>query len=283
MTQGLAHDDVLHREREFHDALAAPLAAAALPPRPPDHLEQALLARAGRLAGRRVLELGCGTGDLTLHLLAGGAAVTALDLSDRMVAIARRRAERYAPGAATRFIVAPVEATGLPSGAFDLVVGKWILHHADIRRSADEIARLLRPGGAAIFIENSGLNPLLSFARQRLTGRFGIPRYGTDDEHPLVARDYAYFRRRFGNLSLSFPDFCFFELLDRQVFHYRVPPVGRATKALDRAVWRWGGPLRRYSYHVLLAVRDLRDREVDVRYGSAMLSSTEVGGNTAAH
>jgi SAM-dependent methyltransferase len=255
MTQALAHDEVLHREREFHDALAAPLTAAALPPRAPDHLEAALLARAGDLRGRRVLELGCGTGDLTLHLLAGGAAVTALDLSARMVEIARRRAERYAPDAEARFVVAPVEATGLASGAFDLVVGKWILHHADFRRAADEIARVLRPGGAAVFIENSGLNPLLSFARRRLAGRFGIPRYGTDDEHPLVAQDYAYVRRRFGTLTLSYPDVCFFELFDRQVFRYRSRAVSWTMRALDHGVWRFLPGLRRYSYHVLLAVK----------------------------
>jgi ubiquinone/menaquinone biosynthesis C-methylase UbiE len=250
----LSNHEVLHREREFHDALAAPLEAAALPPAEPDHLERTLLGRLGPLAGQRVLELGCGTGDLTLQLLAAGARVTALDLSERMVAIARQRSETFAPGTEATFLAAPVEETGLSGGSFDLVTGKWILHHAEIKGGADEVARLLRPGGRGVFIENSNLNPLLAFGRRHLAGRFGIPRYGTEDEHPFEREDYAYYQRIFRRGSLIFPDFCCAQLMDRQLFRYRVPAISALARGLDRAVYRWTPWLRRYSYHVILDV-----------------------------
>jgi ubiquinone/menaquinone biosynthesis C-methylase UbiE len=244
--------EVLIREREFHDALAAPLKAAALPPRDPDALEQALLKLLGDVRGTRVLEIGCGTGDLSLLLLRAGASLTALDLSTAMVDIARNRAMQFAPNGDAVFFARPVEETGLPDCSYDLVVGKWILHHADIIATADEVSRVLQPGGRAVFIENSGLNRPLMFARNHLAGRFGIPRYGTADEHPLEQADYAYYRTRFARVSVHFPDFCFLQLLDRQVFKHRSKRINRWARQIDDALWRRLLRLRRYSYHVIL-------------------------------
>jgi SAM-dependent methyltransferase len=245
-----ASDRVLRREQEFHDALSAGKDPRDLPPRGPDALEDRLLARAGEIAGADVLELGCGTGDLTLQLLARGANLTALDLSEGMVAVASERVARYGRAAA-HFIAAPVESCGLASESYDLVIGKWILHHADIGGAAREIHRILRPGGRAVFLENSGLNPLLIFARKYLTGRWGIPRYGTDDEHPLTRRDYRVFEEGFGRFRIEFPDFFVFQLFDRQVLKFRYPIAGKALRGLDQAMGHVN-PLRRFSYHVLL-------------------------------
>src|SRR5207245_1112983 len=110
-----------------------------------------------------------------------------------MVAIAEQRARHFAPGMPVEFLVAPVEQTGLPSESFDVVAGKWILHHADVKLAACEVRRVLKKGGKGVFAENSGLNPILGFARTHLAGRLGIPRYGTDDEHPLTSADFAFF------------------------------------------------------------------------------------------
>lgn len=242
---------VLRREQDFHDALSAPLDAAAMEPRQPDLLETELLKRLGHVRGLRVLELGCGTGDLTLQLAGDGTVLTALDLSSGMVSIAQGRVKLFSPDSKVNFVVAPIEHSGLPDAAFDMVVGKWILHHADVAGAAQEIHRLLRPGGRAIFAENSALNPALSLARRFLVGRWGIPRYGTLDEHPLNRRDYQIFRRTFARTILSFPDFCFFQLFDRQVLRFRHQRWSRLLRGLDRAAELL--PLvRRYSYHVVL-------------------------------
>lgn len=245
-----ASDRVLRREQEFHDALSASFDARELAPREPDELEQRLLARAGQIAGADVLELGCGTGDLTLQLLAHGAKLTALDLSEGMVAVASKRVDRYGRAAA-HFVVAPVESCGLASESYDLVIGKWILHHADIGGAAREIRRVLRPGGRAVFLENSGLNRLLILARKYVTGHWGIPRYGTDDEHPLTRTDYRVFEEEFSHFSREFPDFFVFQLFDRQVLKYRYPIARKALRGLDQAMGHMV-PLRRFSYHVLL-------------------------------
>jgi SAM-dependent methyltransferase len=222
-----------------------------MPPRGPDGLERELLARAGDLTGLRVLELGCGTGDLTLQLLARGAAVTGLDLSPGMVDIAQQRVERFTRSTDANFVVAPVERSGLPRQSVDLVIGKWILHHSSIPGAANEIRRVLRTGGRGLFAENSGLNPVLALSRRYLAGRWGIPVYGTKDEHPLTAQDYAIFDRTFARSQLHFPDFCFFQLFDRQVLRFRHARLSRLFRRLDQAAGR-ASPLRRYSYHVIL-------------------------------
>jgi glycosyltransferase involved in cell wall biosynthesis/ubiquinone/menaquinone biosynthesis C-methylase UbiE len=245
-------ESVLRREQAFHDSLARRLDQAATTPAQPDDLDRALFRRLGPLDGCRVLELGCGSGDLTLQLLERRAEVVAVDLSSEMLDIARRRAARFVPNASLELVAAPVEATTLPDESFDLVVGKWILHHVDVGQAAAEVARVLRPRGVGLFIENSGRNLLLRLAREHLAGRFGIPRFGTKDEHPLVERDYQLLRERFARIELLYPDFFFFTLLDRQILRHRWRGPSRAISAMDRALGRRLPWVRRYSFHVLV-------------------------------
>lgn len=239
-------------EAAFHDALAERVDAHALPRTPPDHLEQAMLESLGSVTGLRVLELGCGKGDVTMQLLERHADVTAIDISEKMVEIARERARLWFPSSAARFMATPAEKTTLDSSTFDVVLGKWLLHHVDVAAVAAEIDRVLRPGGVGIFIENSGRNRLLAFARRNLAGRLGIPRYGTLDEHPLVASDFSLLGRRFRRLELLYPDFFFFRLFDRQVFRGRWRWPSRLARALDNGTWAVCPPLRRYSFHVIV-------------------------------
>lgn len=238
------------REQDFHDDLAAKLDPTTLPAVEPVHYDDVVLAAARVSAGTRVLDLGCGQGDLTLALLARGASVTGLDLSGGMLEVARRRVELYGNGRSATFVAAPVERTGLTSGTFDVIVGRWILHHIDLRPAASELARLLVPGGRAVFLENSGANPVLNFARDHVAGRFGIPRLGTKDERPLVPDDWRVLERSFTRVRGEFPIVDIFELLNRQVFRYRFRAVASACHSLDRVIAR--SRLRKYSYRVLV-------------------------------
>ncbi len=251
---GLPYDAARDRELEFHDALAAPLVAAAMPPKMLDDVDRALVAQIGPIAGLRVLDLGCGVGDLTIRYLAAGASVTALDLSPKMIDVVRERVAAFA-GRPVAPVVAPVEATGLLDASFDVIAGKYILHHVDVAAAAREIHRLLAPGGRAVFAENSGDNPILMFARGRLAGRFGIVRFGTPDEHPLRRPDYEAIREVFGNVQVTYPVFFFFTLVDRQLLRFRFALLSRILKGMDRAIGRSIPPLRRLSYRVFVEAR----------------------------
>jgi ubiquinone/menaquinone biosynthesis C-methylase UbiE len=241
------------RERAFHDALAADLAPDAMPPQPLEPLDLAAIRGAGDLAGKRVLDLGCGSGDLTLPLVQTGARVTAVDLSAGMLAVARRRCERFC-GALPQpdFVAAAAEDLPFADDAFDAVVGRFILHHLDMARAPAQIARVLAPGGVAVFVENSGANPLLMFARRHLTGRFGIAQYGTEDERPLQPEDVRMLEATFSRVELAYPVFDFLTIFDRQVLRYRWPPISRTCVAVDRWLWRAVPRVRRFSFRVLV-------------------------------
>jgi len=87
-----------------------------------------------------VLEIGCGYGDLLLHLRARGCAVTGVDLDPRAVAKARSYGLDVHAG--------PLRDVALPPGSFDACVLCHSLEHvADPLAELREIARLLRPGG----------------------------------------------------------------------------------------------------------------------------------------
>lgn len=245
--------DRLRREREFFDASSAAQFSDDAPV-PTEHMVM-LLEMLGDPKELRVLDCGCGAGELALEIAGRDARVIGFDLSSESVRLMHERAARLdvvAPGG----LVSGMERLPFPDGAFDVAVGKSILHHVEIAPAIAEIHRVLVPGGRAIFIENQITNPLLRFARERLTGRFGVARVGTIDEHPLVRADYQAIARLFPRHRIVYPDFRFFGLISRNVLRYRHALwLARLFERLDRAIYRWLPPLRRWGYHVIIEVR----------------------------
>jgi ubiquinone/menaquinone biosynthesis C-methylase UbiE len=107
--------------------------------------------RAGVSPGHSVLDVGCGTGSLTLAAKAAAGpsgAVHGIDPSPEMVDVSRRKAARAR--AEIDFRVGVVEALPFPDAAFDVVLSSLMLHHLpdDLKRTGfAEIARVLKPGG----------------------------------------------------------------------------------------------------------------------------------------
>ena len=248
---------VISREAAFHDALAEGWDVEAAEPRPPDQLEAAILAATGPINGRHVLDYGCGDGILSIHFADRGAAsVTGIDISTRSVQFAGQRARRFRPGAPIEFVATNAETTGLPDAAFDIVAGKLVLHHLDLGAAVDEVYRLLRPGGRGVFIETSGLNPLLMIARKQIVHRgwFGAVRVGTEDEHPLTRSDLRILRSRFRATNVDFPVFWLFRPFAYQVLAPRYPGLGHRVVALDERVEQNLRMLKPLSYYMRIVV-----------------------------
>ena len=126
----------------------------------------AVRAAVGDPHGLAVLDLGCGTGRHALWLAEAGAAVTAVDFSEGMLAEARRK-----PGAeGVRFVAHDLAwPLPFPAQSFDLVVSGLVLEHlADLGPFFSEARRVIKPGGRAVI---SAMHPamFLKGAQARFT------------------------------------------------------------------------------------------------------------------
>ena len=117
----------------------------------------------GELRGRRVVEYGCGLGDLTLRLAREGAHVTAVDLSPRSIDYVRRRAHESGLGPNIQTQVAAAERLPFFDESFDLAFGHGVIRFLSPELGAPELHRILRPGGRAVFSEPLHMRPIMRF------------------------------------------------------------------------------------------------------------------------
>lgn len=105
-----------------------------------------LVRRVGVGTGEDVLDVACGTGNATIPAALTGARVTGLDLTPEMLAVARDRAA--VAGAGIEWVDGDAEELPFPDEAFDVVLSTFGAMFAPRHEVvADEIARVLRPGG----------------------------------------------------------------------------------------------------------------------------------------
>lgn len=204
----------------------------------------------GDVAGLRVLDVGCGLGRLSVTLARRGALVTAGDISEGMLAQARRLSGKY--GVADR--VWPVkmnaEAMPFPDGSFDLVVGSGILHHVDVPRTLGEIKRVLRPGGRALFEEPLAHNPLLRLFR------WLTPDRRSPFERPFLVSEIEGWSRYFARVRheehylLTIPLFFLKKYLPLNWGGRLIPPLVRLD---DAVLARWPA-LRPYCWVSLISL-----------------------------
>lgn len=217
-----------------------------------DLLHDAHIAALGPVEGRCVLDLGCGMGLWTTELASYGAKVVALDLSSASVATARKRAERLDLADRVDPVTGSAHALPFRENTFDLVTGHLILHHLDAGIAAGEIARVLKPGGRAVFTENSAKSGTLMFARRFLCGRFGIPKWSTPDEYPLRRAELRRLGSAFARMQTAHPRFDWFFLLNAKLFGFRNLRVSRALDWLDRTIPRCLPFMRRLAYYQVI-------------------------------
>ena len=105
----------------------------------------------------RVLELACGTGEVTRLILDLGHDVTALDFSEAMLAVARRK---HAGNPQVRFILADAENTMEPAESYDAIVCRhlvWTLTEPETAFA--EWLRVLKPGGKLVIFDGDWATP----------------------------------------------------------------------------------------------------------------------------
>jgi ubiquinone/menaquinone biosynthesis C-methylase UbiE len=140
----------------------------------------------GDVAGLSVLDLGCGTGRLSVWLASAGAAVTGVDFSEGMLEAARRKAEAWT----VRFLVHDLhQPLPFADGSFDRVVSGLVLEHLrELDPFFAESRRVLRPGGRAVF---SAMHPAMFL--KGVQARFTDPASGEKVQPGSVAHSVGDF------------------------------------------------------------------------------------------
>lgn len=139
-TEDAAERGRRHFQRGLFDG-AAELYAATRPGYPQE-LAGFVAATAGLGPGDPVLEVGCGTGQLTRELVPFGFALTAIDVGPSLIGLAREQV-----GGHVSFQVVPFEDLEAEPGSFRLVISAAAFHWIDPDIRFRRAAQLLRPGG----------------------------------------------------------------------------------------------------------------------------------------
>ena len=168
------------------------------------------------LAGRTVIDIGCGDGGLTRLMARNGAHVLGVEVSPRQLA----KAQAAAPVADERFVAGRAEELPAPDGAADIVIFFNSLHHVPVEgqdKAIAEAARALKPGGLLYVSEPVAEGPLFELIKP------------IDDETEIRAHAYRMLQdsvRRFLRLPFHRPQaLCPFRLLPRRslLLHLQSP------------------------------------------------------------
>lgn len=146
---------------------------------------------AAQVAGKDVLDLGCGTGYGTMLLADRARSVVGVDVSTQAVQLATAAAGDR-PGA--RFeVIAPLEERRLPfpDDSFDVVTSFQVMEHvADVALYVDEVARVLRPGGTFLCVTPDRTHRLLG--RQRPWNEFHLTEFSPAQVRDALAVRFAH-------------------------------------------------------------------------------------------
>jgi demethylmenaquinone methyltransferase/2-methoxy-6-polyprenyl-1,4-benzoquinol methylase len=121
-----------------------------------------LIALAAPQTGTRALDLATGTGDIAFGVAARGADVIGLDITTRMIELARAKV-RPADSNSPAFVIGDMLALPFPDESFDLVTTGYGLRNVpNLPAAVDEIRRVLRPRGRLLSLDfNRPANPVL--------------------------------------------------------------------------------------------------------------------------
>ena len=207
-----------------------------------------LLTALGQVNDKHICEIGCGRGELTRELATRGARVSAIDVSAEAVRITQEMNKEFVP---KQVEVQEMDACNLlySDESFDLAIGVNVLHHVDIVKAAEEISRVLKPGGKGVFVEPLTHNPISNVWR-RLT-----PTFRTADEWPLSYPEIREMGRHFSSVNCQ--EFALLTLLTSFVYLITHSYTAKQRSAellarLEPRFLRVCKPLRRYSGMILI-------------------------------
>ncbi|MEX2229522.1 MAG: class I SAM-dependent methyltransferase [Dehalococcoidia bacterium] len=222
----------------------------------------ALIERYAPLAGRRVLDLGCGLGEYVRAAERRGARALGSDIAVGRLREARRRGLAAEPASAAAYFSAAGEALPLRDGALDVIVLNEVIEHvADDRATLREIARALAPGGTCILYAPNRRYPFethgIYLGKRYLFGNIPLVNWLPDAlRNRLVPHARAY---RHGDWRLLIRDTPL-EIVEHAYVYpgfdnvmARAPRLGRLLRRA--CYWAEGNALRRFGLSHFVVLR----------------------------
>lgn len=123
----------------------------------------------GTVQGKKILDLGCGCGETAVFWARKGAQVEAIDISRGMIALTKKLTRKYGVTRNCHAKQMTAENLTFKSNSFDYIFGDGILHHVDLEQTLNQIHRVLKKGGFAVFIEPLAYNPIINVYRDIAT------------------------------------------------------------------------------------------------------------------
>ena len=161
-----------------------------------------------------VLDYGCGEGLASKKMLKLGAAkIEGIDISEGMI----EQAKENNPDERAHFQVMNAEELIFEDNTFDIIFGGAILHHLDLDKALNEIKRVLKPSGYAVFVEPLGHNPIVNYYRKK------TPEARTPFEHPLLKKD------------IKLAKTIFKEVKTKEYFCISIIPLGIRSKLPEKS------------------------------------------------
>ena len=119
----------------------------------------------GDVSGKTVLDYGCGLGDNSVLVASHGAKVIGVDISPELIELAEKRLAQHNLAEKADFRVGSAHELPLEDESVDVVFGMAILHHLDLKLASEEVFRVLKKGGHALFLEPVRNSKFIKFVR----------------------------------------------------------------------------------------------------------------------
>ena len=192
-----------------------------------------------------VLDYGCGVGPVIEKLVKfGPKKITGIDISDVSISKAKEKFQHSKLN--IEFIVDNCEKTKFCDNKFDIIYGLGILHHLKTYNCISEISRILKPNGTFLFIEPLGTNPIINLYRA-LT-----PKSRSQDEHPLISKDFKIIKEKFNNVELKY--YGFLTLIFFPFYKSRKSKIFKILADLDQFLFKMK-ILRNFAWSVLIIAK----------------------------
>ena len=151
------------------------------------------MSKLGSLKNKKILELGCGTGEASVFFSKRRAKVVATDVSAGMLKVAKKLSQKNQ--VYIKLKQCSAYKTPFSDESFDIIYAANLLHHVDVERVLREVQRILKKGGIFISWDPLAHNPIINIYR-----RIAI-NVRTEGEHPLKMSEIRLFRKYFSKVE----------------------------------------------------------------------------------